>query len=605
MAGAGNGSDNGTALAEGDAMKRLRVGATVAILLLALHVLPAGIRTAYAGAGEPATWPCSSARLGLDEDRVELAPIVTRERAADGGKIQALPARGQWVPVIMVHGWTGRSTHPNTDGTDATIGAFSHSIDLTANQLGTADVPRSLIGQLQGIPGAAVFTFDYHPYSGRWVTDPHLGPALGKVIDCLAKASGQKVIVVGHSMGGLVARYASAHPDRSASISRIITLGTPNTGSLAALLADRALTAGSALARPIAVLRLVLAVCGQVTTAAMNATGLCASLPPFVAALDGQAGRALRAGSPELKRLSPVPAGIKVDALAGDSAFQLPLSWFGVGPQTEPVRVGDLIVPLSSALSRSRTQKTVACTYQLSAVRGASQQMALLVRLKAANEVAQSPLTATSGPCFHGMLMRSIELTNEVMGLVDEDINPAPTAAELLRATIPGRSCGLGDKGWNVPVSIRLSRGMGSAKNADGSFAGASIMEISELGRADFTGDGTPEVVVRLLCSGSEPAHCCAGQGSVLNAIAVFEVQRNGSFRRIAPPIVGGKTGPGNEFGPAENYIEKARLSGTTIVTTEHLLYSHGYTSAQVGGNPNRAIVIRYRLRNAAWVATR
>lgn len=49
MAGAGNGSDNGTALAEGDAMKRLRVGATVAILLLALQVLPAGIRTAYAG----------------------------------------------------------------------------------------------------------------------------------------------------------------------------------------------------------------------------------------------------------------------------------------------------------------------------------------------------------------------------------------------------------------------------------------------------------------------------------------------------------------------------------------------------------------------------
>ena len=66
--------------------------------------------------------------------------------------------------------------------------------------------------------------------SGRWVTDPHLGPALGKVVDCLAAASHQKVIVVGHSMGGLIARYAAANPDRSSSISSIArTLGAPDS----------------------------------------------------------------------------------------------------------------------------------------------------------------------------------------------------------------------------------------------------------------------------------------------------------------------------------------------------------------------------------------
>ncbi|MER7568290.1 hypothetical protein ABTZ93_35830 [Streptomyces sp. NPDC097941] len=107
----------------------------------------------------------------------------------------------------MVQGWTGRDTHDAADQ-----GAFSHRIDLTANRLGTVRTTRSLIGQFQSLPGAAVFTFDYHPYSARWVDDSHLGPALGKAIDCLYKASGQKVIVVGHLISGLITRYALPRP---------------------------------------------------------------------------------------------------------------------------------------------------------------------------------------------------------------------------------------------------------------------------------------------------------------------------------------------------------------------------------------------------------
>lgn len=173
---------------------------------------------------------------------------------------------GAWVPVIMVHGRISQDT-----STLARTGTFSHYIDLSDVPGFSPDITRSLIGQLQRITGAAVFTFDYHPYATRWVDDAHLGPALGQVIDCLCRASGQKVIIVAHSMGGLIARYAATRPgatgtDRSGEISSVVTFGTPETGSVAALLAATALDAGASVSDQLAVIRLILAACGQLTS---------------------------------------------------------------------------------------------------------------------------------------------------------------------------------------------------------------------------------------------------------------------------------------------------------------------------------------------------
>lgn len=170
-------------------MRSIKRASTAVATLVAVLLAVLAPTIPSAAASGPGSWDCSSTRLGLDKDRVEWAPVVTTERAPDGGRIARKPARGTWVPVILVHGWTSRSTHPNTDGTNATEGAFSHLIDLTANRLGTATVPRSLVGQLQDIPGAAVFTFDYHPYSGRWVTDRHIGPALASLFHGLGAAA--------------------------------------------------------------------------------------------------------------------------------------------------------------------------------------------------------------------------------------------------------------------------------------------------------------------------------------------------------------------------------------------------------------------------------
>jgi pimeloyl-ACP methyl ester carboxylesterase len=141
-----------------------------------------------------------------------------------------------------------------------------------------------------------VFTFDYQQFSARWVDDSHIGPALGAAIDCLYQATGEKVIVVGHSMGGLAARYAVTHPgvggiDRATEVSTVVTFGTPETGSLIALLAaGGANTAAAAglvngdLILPL--LRLFLAECGTLATSSLQTGTICDFLPGPARAFD-------------------------------------------------------------------------------------------------------------------------------------------------------------------------------------------------------------------------------------------------------------------------------------------------------------------------------
>jgi pimeloyl-ACP methyl ester carboxylesterase len=192
------------------AIGRLGASGSRAARLLAAACIAAGVLAGGTAAGspaiaapaaDPAGWAaqCGAPALGLGQDTVQRAPVLASDTLPGGAPIIRQPlSNGTWVPVIMVHGWVSQDTN-NAAGT------FSHYIDLSDQPGFSPDVTRSLIGQLQRIPGAAVFTFDYHPYSARWIDDPHLGPALGKVIDCLYRASGQKVVIVAHSMGGLIA----------------------------------------------------------------------------------------------------------------------------------------------------------------------------------------------------------------------------------------------------------------------------------------------------------------------------------------------------------------------------------------------------------------
>lgn len=496
-------------------------------LLLALALALAGVASGGApaayGASGPSSWRCDARTLGLDKVVVQLAPVDKKERFSDGHRIASQPdPRGRWVPVVLVHGWTSRATHPEANGVH---GAFSAPIDLSPSKFTHANGGHTLVGQIQDVPGAAVFTYDYHPYSGRWVTDAHLGPGLGKVIDCLAKASGEKVIVVGHSMGGLVARYAASAPgpggakDRSAVLSSIITLGTPNTGSviasvLAGVIDSASSKLGPDIGRVAAVIRLILSACGAATTTDMDAS-VCSIVPP-IGAFSSDAGRALRAGSTELAALPPVPTSIPVDALAGSTRFTVPkLGWFAIPWDTTDVPMGDLVVGEASAESGATTTRDIACRYQLNPVRGKTDEVGLVLGLTGANDVADSPIFVASGPCFHTSLMRAQELANEVAGAVNDDIRDRYLSREdLLTAPVPEL------------------RGNHAGTLVDGELpgTGGGFVRLEQTGGAapalgDLNGDGRGDAVAVIAAT--------SGAGGLDHCVFAY-LKKNGKLTRVA-----------------------------------------------------------------------
>lgn len=297
----------------------------------------------------------------------QLAPVLTDDDVMTTSAVEAQ------VPVIVVHGWLGTATHDETR-----TGAFSQFVE---HEDGTAS--RSMIGVLQNIPGAAVYTFDYRSLAARWVTDPGIGDALAAAIQCLAASSGQRVVVVAHSMGGLAARQALNSTIGGVAtadlVSEVVTFGTPNTGSVLAaalartvdavdLLAPGGILVGSGLG-----LSALLQLCGvSFTTDASLARG-CSGIPT-VDAFDSQAGAALRSGSIEIASLPSWPEQVKVVALAGD--VQVPLldvlgrlvgAAAAASGGTRTLSLGDIVVGTDSAEAGVDERHVVTCSQSLAA----------------------------------------------------------------------------------------------------------------------------------------------------------------------------------------------------------------------------------------------
>ena len=224
--------------------------------------------------------------------------------------------RGRSTPVLLVHGFAG--------------GPASFRRTLNGYP--------SLLGTVRAIPDAAVFTFDYSARSLQWVTDPAIGPALARAIDCLSVAYARSVVVVAHSMGGLAVQYAQGRTLGSgpvaARLAGVIAIGTPFDGAQflgvdggpSAFVFDR--LRGAALRA-----------CDDPISARPRRT-FC----DLIGATDTEAVRAMRRNSPKLRALPEWDASVRVVALTGDVVFNV-----GAFGASQDFGVGDVAVGVDSA----------------------------------------------------------------------------------------------------------------------------------------------------------------------------------------------------------------------------------------------------------------
>jgi pimeloyl-ACP methyl ester carboxylesterase len=213
----------------------------------------------------------------------------------------------------------------------------------------------SMVQALGRVAHVVTYTYDYAAHSLDWVTDPAINPPLALALQCLATASGHKVVVIAHSMGGLATQEAQSLPSGSPAskiLAGVITLGTPTLGSELEL----GLRRGQAAAESdpsSAVFALLLDLCGALgqSRPAQEACGPASSI-------DTPAGRAMTPGSAELQALPQWPTSVARHRIAGSVTFH----WSLLGAHLD-VPMGDGVVSVSSATAGGTdTPDVVSCT---------------------------------------------------------------------------------------------------------------------------------------------------------------------------------------------------------------------------------------------------
>ncbi|ADI06220.1 hypothetical protein SBI_03099 [Streptomyces bingchenggensis BCW-1] len=269
-----------------------------------------------------------SATLMLLLTLLGAVPTAAAQRSCVGGGLQQVPEKetiANSMPVLFVHG----------------INAGADTWDGPG-----ADEEKWFPRQVANLHNITAWTFDYTPAQPAWVTDPRIGPALRTAIDCLADASGHKVMVVAHSMGGLATQYAVSLPSRTSDgkawqkVAEVITIGTPFRGTPVVTGADF-LVPGPARSMEDLLLKQELSLCRGYAGGGLLAT--CQTLD----VLRSPQSLALRTDSPQIRKLPPWPKALPVRAMAGDIRLRLDL--LGLGPSSGTLSLGDIAVPRSSA----------------------------------------------------------------------------------------------------------------------------------------------------------------------------------------------------------------------------------------------------------------
>ncbi|MGQ0843145.1 MAG: esterase/lipase family protein [Sporichthyaceae bacterium] len=469
--------------------RRLLTALAAAALALPVTVLAQPNAQAAPAAGPPRASNCG---------QVQLAPILKQDFTPDGQKIQPQPdRRGRYVPIIVVPDWQGLATHD-----EKRTGDFSRFVDMNAAGPPPEVASASVIGQLQQIPGAAVYTFDYRGSAGRWVDDPGIGPALGDAIDCLVAAVGQKAILVTHGLGGVAARYAVAGQipgrDRGSKVTTVIGYGSPQLGSQIADLTNNGV--GRTASEPRALLRLLVNACNALAPARFDPGAPCGFLPQLASALGEGSAAAYRTGSSQLAGLLPYPNTVDIDSFAGNVQVQAPeLGWFGLRPfRTDSVSLGDLAAAANSVTASSRNQLLSGCSFTLDAFGTNRQSMGL--RLIDAGSPELGPVWGnTVRPCFAPNLPRVADFATSLVGIVTKEIRERrPLEQEELEALPVPSMCG------HPAGTLVDGRLPGIAPGAGEVVLGSTLnperaKDFTVFG--DLTSDGVPDTVVVMKCS--------------------------------------------------------------------------------------------------------
>jgi pimeloyl-ACP methyl ester carboxylesterase len=238
------------------------------------------------------------------------------------------------------------TTHGHTQLAGSTPVLFVHGINSGPGVWGPGS-PASISGQVAAIKGVTAWTFSYAHQSLLWVTNRAIGPSLAQAILCLATASRHKVVLIGHSMGGLAAQFALGQDGGqvAADSAELITIGTPFDGSHIATVGEDVINYGglAELGDPVALpIEAELSACAGV--ADHTDTNPCW----LVSVLRSPVGTALEQNSAAIAKLPAWPAGFPVLDIAGDMKV-----FVGVAGHGKTIDFGDGAVTLSSATSHA------------------------------------------------------------------------------------------------------------------------------------------------------------------------------------------------------------------------------------------------------------